>query len=104
MDRVQKRSVQLVWHIVVLVIVLLLLNMVAAGMFMRIESMTFTDAFYLSMSATSTAGYGNVATETVPGKWFISFFQTFAYGLYMYIISVMCTSLTNRRFDGPIYM
>lgn len=91
-------QVRLAYHIVAVFAALLLVNFIVAGILGQIESLNYTNAFYLTMSATTLSGYGNVATETVAGKWFISFYQIFGYGLYFYLLSVVCLARLDKDF------
>jgi Ion channel len=76
-------------HVFIVFIVFLIINFVAAAILGAMEGLDYTNSFYLSMSASCSTGYGNVATETVAGKWFISFFQVFGYAFFFYIMSVV---------------
>ena len=65
----------------------LILNIICAGILAAIEpSMDYVDAFYTSMTCTTTVGFGNVAPETKAGKIFISFYELIPISLFFFTI------------------
>jgi hypothetical protein len=76
-------------HIAIILVVFLLVNFLAAALIGFLEDLDYTDSFYLSMSASTLSGYGNVAASTPGGKWFISFFQLFGFAVFFYALSVI---------------
>ena len=89
--------VRLLYHVTVVLAFLLLVNFVVAGMLAQMEGLSYTDGFYLAMSTTTLAGYGNVSATTVGGKWFVSFYQLFAYAIFNYLVTTVSLSLIDRR-------
>jgi len=83
-------------HVTMILVFFLVINFLAAVLIGYIEDLDYTDSFYLSMSASSLAGYGNVAPETPGGKWFISFFQLFGFGVFFYALSVIIVTDIQR--------
>lgn len=80
-------------RIVLALTALVALNAVVAVLVMHMESLNYTDAFYLTMSAATLSGYGNVAPETVGGKWFVSFYQLVGYTVFFYLVTVACAAV-----------
>jgi voltage-gated potassium channel len=69
-----------------LLAVFLLINLVGSALFMAIEPVDFTDAFYLLMTTSTTVGYGNVSPNTKGGKIFMSFYQLFPVCMFFAIL------------------
>jgi len=69
--------------------IFLVINFVGAAILCQLENLDYTDGFYLSMSASTATGYGNVCTNTVGGKWFISFFQMIGLGAFFYLLALV---------------
>lgn len=82
-------------HISIVILVFLAFNFLAAVIVQAIEDLNYTDSFYLTMSASTLSGYGNVAPETDGGKWFISFFQLFGFGIFFYLLTLII--ITDRE-------
>lgn len=82
---------QLALHIALISVVFVAFNLIGAIVFQRLDNLTFTDGFYLAMSASTTSGYGNVAATSDSAKWFISFYQIVGYGLLFYLYSASIT-------------
>jgi voltage-gated potassium channel len=77
-----------VLHVLFFVSILILLNVIGAIILIELESqMTYVDAFYLTMSASTTVGFGNVAAVTDSGKIFISFYQLIPITVFFSAIS-----------------
>ena len=76
-------------YLLVVVAVFFLVNLVGAALITLIEPLNYLDAFYLTMSTSTTVGYGNVAPETDAGKMFLSFFQILPIGLFFYGIGLV---------------
>jgi Ion channel len=73
---------KIVQHIVLVFLLFLTINFIVAGMFSRMEELNYTDAFYLSMSTSTLAGYGNANANSTGGKWFVCFFQLLGAGMW----------------------
>lgn len=80
--------------IVIVVIIFLSVNFIAALIVGSLESLDYTDAFYLTMTTSTLCGA--VPAKSVGGKWFLSFFQLLSYGLFFYVI----TMITDSRFTS----
>lgn len=80
---------KMLWNILAVLAVFLIINFLAAVVVGYIEDINYTNSFYLTMSASTLSGYGNVAAETNGGKWFISFFQLFGFTVFFYALSVI---------------
>lgn len=88
--------VRLVYRIIVLLAFLLLINFIVAGMLMHMEPVSYTDAFFFAMSATTLAGFNAGPINDVT-KWFISFYQLFASAIWTYIVMLVCLSVMDRQ-------
>lgn len=88
-------------HIASIMFVFLLINLLAAVLIGYMENFDYTDSFYVAMSASTLSGYGNPAVQTVPGKWFISFFQLFGFGVFFYGLSVIIVTDLDRGLHHP---
>ena len=83
-------------HVMLVSFVFLGLNFLAAVVLQHLDGLTYTDGFYLAMSASVTSGYGNVAATSDGAKWFISFYQIIGFGLLFYLYSVSIVSHTEK--------
>lgn len=54
-----------------------------------IEHWSFTDAFYMVMSAATTTGYGDFVPRTTSGKMFISFYSLLGIGFFLYLFELL---------------
>lgn len=95
MSKEWSARVRLAYHISVLLAALFLLNFVVAGVVMQLENGTYTDAFYLTMSATTLAGFSEANTDA--GKWFISCYQVFGALFWQFVVTTVCLSTVNTR-------
>lgn len=90
-------------HIAMILVVFLIVNFLAAVLLVFLEDLNYTDSFYLSMSASTLSGYGNVAANTTGGKWFISFFQLFGFSVFFYALSVIVVvDIETRGLDADV--
>ena len=94
MSPLQKK---LLLKIFIVSIVFLAINFIAALIIMEIENLDYTDSFYMTMSASVTSGYGNVAPETKGGKWFISFFQLLGFGVLFYLLTLITVNNMEKE-------
>jgi len=83
----QQKQMKPVQKLVLFILFLFLINFIVAGMMTQIESVNYTDAFYLTMTTTTLCGA--IPAKTNTGKWFFSFYQYFAYGYFFYILHFM---------------
>lgn len=88
-------------HIASIMFVFLLVNFLAAVLLGYMENFNYTDSFYVTMSASTLSGYGNPAVQTAGGKWFISFFQLFGFGIFFYGLSVIIVADLDRKIEPP---
>lgn len=76
-------------RVAAVVVVFIVFNLLGAFLLQLSEPFSYTDAFYLSMSASTTSGYGNVAPSTDAGKWLLSFYQLVGIGLFFYMLAII---------------
>lgn len=69
----------------------LLANALGAVIIGSIENLNYTDSFYLTVSASTTTGYGNVSAETDAGKLFISFYSVLGVAAFFTVIARLNT-------------
>lgn len=83
--------------ILTMLAVFLIINFLVALLVGSLESLNYTDAFYLTMTTSTLCG-AKPATS-VAGKWFLSFFQLVSYGLLFYTL----TMISDSRFANKDY-
>jgi len=83
--------------ILLVLIIFLVSNFLFALLVGYLEDLGYTDAFYLTMTTSTLCGA--LPAKTAGGKWFLSFYQLFSYGLFFFTITMICDSrFTIRRY------
>jgi len=96
---------QYVRHIIVSVFILVAVVMVGVTGYILIESMSFTEAFYMTIITISTVGFREVKSLSTAGSWFTIFMIVvgvsavlfFLAGLFEFVLSEVLGDLWGRR-------
>ncbi|MDX2077847.1 MAG: NAD-binding protein [bacterium] len=80
-----------------LLMAIILLAIIGATIYSRIEGWTFLDALYATVITMTTVGYGDVAPRTPEGRTFAIFFTLFAIGIAGYAISTLAANMIENR-------
>jgi hypothetical protein len=63
------------------------MNFLFALLIQSLESLNYTDAFFMTMSYSTLCGA--VPAQSVGAKWFLSFFQLMGYGIFFYTLTLI---------------
>lgn len=92
---------KIIMHIAIIFFIFLVVNFVGAGILSAIENLNYTDSFYLSISASTTTGFGDIHVTTNAGKWFISFYQLIGIVTFFYMIAMITVvDIDEKGLDG----
>lgn len=93
--------VRIMYQITVLIAFFILLNFAVAGMLMQMESLSYVDAFYTSLSMSLLSGY--VGVNTTPAKWFVCFYQIFGSIFWSYVCTITSVAMLDQKLFGEEY-
>ena len=79
-------------------VALLCAIVIGACGFHRLEGLSWTQSFYLTVQTVTTVGYGDVPPRTDAGKFFASIFMLAGVGLAAYILSSMVQAIVQFEF------
>jgi voltage-gated potassium channel len=77
---------------------LFIMFLIGTGGYMVIESLSFTEAVYMTVITITTVGFKEVAPLSAVGMWFTSFLIVVSFGIFVYAV----TSVTRFMIDGVL--
>lgn len=83
-------------RLVLLIALFLFVLFVSACIFLSLENIDFTNAFYLSTMTITTVGHGNISPETNSGKIFGSILSIFGVTMFWYTIAVVTSTINDE--------